>query len=547
MSTCFQEKENKAAFIARLAAAPVTRNPVFFVAAFIMLMLPDALFLILERGEFPLLQFAGGFLLCYILALPALVPYRAFREGYKYSVLFVALSLLAVNVYCACMYGETLNYLHVDTVAAIRASNPDEIREYLNTYVTAWTVLLLVASAVFLLFLFRVADIRLGHLKRLSNAVSFLLAAYLLFSVVITAVKYDEISELNMFVILEKADLPDLREHRQNPVLEIEGGAPNDVVLVIGESFSSGHSSLYGYGKCTNPLLGRLSDEGELKVYSGATSYATTTIPAIKSLMTAYRSEYSDSIEWYKCLTLIEVMSKAGYSTNWISNHSKRGICDNEVGLFAELCDRERFVGNKMSGMDRTTYDESLLPLLDECIKEGGERNFYVIQMLGSHPQFSSRYPGNYACFKAGDYSATHPELSEESRQLLAEYDNSVLYNDRVVHDIMMRFKESDAVVIYLSDHGLDVFESSSSYIGHARKNDGKSVKAARKIPFAIYTTAKFREMHPDCEERIKSAVGYEFVSDCLMYSIMDIAGVKSVNGVSYSDRSLFRKECSPL
>lgn len=541
MDTYYQGKENKTALVARLIAAPVTKNTVFFVAAFIMLMLPDALFLILVRVEFPLLQLAGGFLLCYLLSLPALVPYKVFREVYKYSVILAALLLLAVNVYCAAMYGETLNYLHVDTVAAIRASNPDEIREYLNTYVTPLTILPIAALAVFLLLLFRFADERLGCCKHPFNVVNYLLAAFLLVSVVATAVRHDEMSGLNMFVILEKADLPDLRDYRQNPVLEIEGDAPHDVVLVIGESFSREHSSLYGYGKCTNPLLGKLADAGELKVYGGATSYATTTIPSIKSLMTAYRSEYSDSIEWYKCLTLIEVMAKAGYSTNWISNHSKRGICDNEVGLFAEICDKERFVGNKMAGMDRTTYDESLLPLLDECMKDGGERNFYVIQMLGSHPQFSSRYPGNYAGFKADDYSAEHSALSEKSRRLLAEYDNSVLYNDRVVHDIMMRFKESDAVVIYLSDHGLDVFESSSSYIGHARKNDSESVEASRKIPFVIYTTAKFREMHPDCEARIKSAAGNDFVSDCLMYSIMDIVGIRSVNGISYSGRSLFR------
>ena len=528
----------KTVALLKKAAAPVAGNPAFFVLLFTMLFLPETLYLLCKLGEFPDLQLTSGVLLCYLLTLPLMIRNRVFRLVYEYLLMTLALMVLMMNLYMLYVYGEAVNYLHTDTVAALRASNPDEIREYLSTYITGGVVLAGIAIFAALLLLF-------SFLRRFSFASGLcsglVVVAFMSFSSIMTVVNWDRITALQIFWIFKEADLPDLNEYRQNPELVLSDDAPENIVLIVGESFSRSNSSLYGYGKSTNPMLESLAESGDLNVFGNVMSYTTTTIPSFKAMMMSYRDEYSDSIEWYECLTLIEVMQKAGYKAHWISNQSKRGICDNEVGLFAEMCDDEAFAGDKLSGMKRVTYDEELLPLIGNSVRNSGGKNFYIVHLMGSHSKFSSRYPAGYSRFSAADYADSHQQVSSANRQLLAEYDNSILYNDRVVHDIMMQFADKDAVVVYLSDHGIDVFYSSDDYIGHAIKGDSVSMQSSREIPFVVYTTETFRKGHPALQKKICRSLGNSMVTDWLMYTIIDLAGVETVNGVSYKERSLLK------
>ena len=144
----------KTVALLKKAAAPVAGNPAFFVLLFTMLFLPETLYLLCKRGEFPDLQLTSGVLLCYLLTLPLMIRNRVFRLVYEYLLMTLALMLLMTNLYMLYVYGEAVNYLHTDTVAALRASNSDEIREYLSTYITGGVVLAGIAIFAALLLLF---------------------------------------------------------------------------------------------------------------------------------------------------------------------------------------------------------------------------------------------------------------------------------------------------------------------------------------------------------------------------------------------------------
>ena len=257
--------------------------------------------------------------------------------------------------------------------------------------------------------------------------------------------------------------------------------------------------------------------------------------------MTSYTDEYADNINWYEYLTLIEIIHNAGYTTHWVSNQSKRGLYDNEVGRYAELCDVGLFVGDQNAGMSRKNYDEELFPLLDTLLCDNTDKRFVVVQMMGSHSAFKERYPTAFSKFSADDYAETYPQLSASNRQLLAEYDNSILYNDSVVYEIMQRFSDKEAIVFYFSDHGIDVFQSSNDYIGHAVAGNEESEFYGRQIPFMVYTTEKFKEKYPHIEEHMWQVVDTPYRTDSIMYTIIDVAGVETVNGLSYKEKSLFK------
>lgn len=522
----------------RRVCAPVLVSPAFFILVFLLFCALDA-YSIIQSGFFPLVIVVSGFLFCYLLILPcSFLPY-VIRKMYKAFLLVIGVIYFAINLGMLFLYRITINHNAArDMLSAILATNPDEMEEYLSTYISSEIVVYVLSAMTLLLIIFYA-------LNRVSFKMHFvprlLLFIFLLFSAIVSIYKYRQITDLNVIYLINTGRVPDLNDYRQNPMVVTGNSLPDNVVLIIGESFSKSHSSLYGYEKPTNPKLCKMQSDSLLKVFSDISCYAINTIPNVKAILTSYVNEYADSINWYECLTLIEVIKNAGYKTYWISNQSKRGMYDNEVGRFAELCDVEYFVGDKYAGMSRKNFDEELLPLVDLVNDGKDKKNFLIIQLMGSHSVFKQRYPAIFSKFSPVDYNTTHPQLLPENKQLLAEYDNSVLYNDSVVYEIMQRFADKEAVVFYFSDHALDIFESCDEYIGHARGYDENSVFYGKQIPFMVYTTKKFRNKYPFLEERVSAAVDMPYRTDSIMYTIMDVAGIETVDGVSYKAKSLFK------
>ena len=486
------------------------------------------------RSFVPLSKAMSGFFLCYLLAFPVVLFQPLFRSLYKTALLLFAGFFFLVDVCLLLLYDETFSTITKDAIAAVLATNPEETAEYINTYFTINNLLIVLAilSAVYVLFYnLRKICIKWNTIAKCALLMLLLLSAFK------SLRQFDNIKESNLFYFITK-ECPNLREYKQNPSVKCGDERVESIVLLVGESFSKFHSSLYGYEKETNPMLGKLADDSVLFIYEEATSACVSTIPSMKSIMMSYTNSMSDSIEWFRCLTLIEIMQKTGYKTYWFSNQSKTGLYDNEVGRFADLCDEQFFVGNKHVGLERSSFDEELLPVVKACLSDICSPKFIVIQLMGSHSEYNKRYPLAFSKFKEGDYIDAFFHLSPEKRQILAEYDNSVYYNDSVVSELMKTFECEDAFVLYFSDHGEDVYRSSDELVGHG---DVRFLDIVQHIPFMVYTSGLFREKHPELQRRIESAVNCPYRTDSIMYTIMDIAGVETVNGVSYKHKSLFK------
>ena len=273
-----------------------------------------------------------------------------------------------------------------------------------------------------------------------------------------------------------------------------------------------------------------------LFVYKEIKSASTGTFASIKCIMSTYKPEYKDSIEWYKCTTLPTTMQTAGYQTYWVSNQSKSGVFDTGVGRYADICMHQHFVGNKFAGINRKDKDEAIIDLLHPLLQDTINYNMYFIQLMGSHQNFKHRYPNTFDIFKKEDYQ-TFPEHQREN---LASYDNSILYNDSVVYEIMNLFHDKEAIIFYFSDHAIDVYESTDDFIGHARSTDPKSVEAGSRIPFMIYTSPLYQQNFPSEMEKIKQCTEQPFRTDDMIYTIMDIIGV-TFEGESLEGKSLFQ------
>ena len=443
-------------------------------------------------------------------------------------VLYVLIATYLIKIYGTAMIDEF--------VSIIYGTNYEEFKEFIATYFVKNSTLILI---VIIIFFIVCLDFILKRIKINRNNTRICIVVFiLLFSFFLTMRRSVYLCELFPGNIMKVINYDVKELVLTNPEIEyIEEVFPENVIIIIGESFSKSHSSLYGYEKETNPKLRGLQEDSLLTVYSKVSSPATHTIDCFKCIMSSYKPEYGNKVAWNECATLPEVLNSSGYTTNWVSSQSKYGVHDNIVTKYANLCSKSEFVGDKYLGGSKKDYDEGVIEVAKPLINSG-PKNVYFFHLIGSHFSFKMRYPSHFSKFKENDY--VHKPKNQ--RKWLAEYDNSILYNDSVVSEIINLFIDKDAVVLYFSDHAIDVFESTNDYVGHAIPNSDKSRKIASAIPFMIYTSPEFVRKFPKKVEMIRQSVNNEYRTDDLMYTVMDLIGIR-IKGETLKGKSLFQLE----
>ena len=214
----------------------------FFILHFILLGVPDIYSILVQHSLLPLFKASFAFFSCYILALPVVFLKERPRQFYKIVLLVFAGLFFFVDIYLLLLYNETFGTITKDAIAAVLATNPGEAVEYIYTYFTIGNMLIIsvILSAVLILF---------NYLRKLrikwNNIAKCAVLVLLLFSVFKFLSEIEKIKNTN-FVYLITKECPDLREYRQNPSVTGNESVEN-IVLLIGESFSKFHSSLYGY------------------------------------------------------------------------------------------------------------------------------------------------------------------------------------------------------------------------------------------------------------------------------------------------------------
>ena len=444
-------------------------------------------------------------------------------------IVFILTTLLSIlNLYCYHVYGCLLSN---DFIQIVAATNPDEAKEYFDTFIS-WEQVALFFSIIVLSI---VIAILLPKIQKVSWGKLWIVAGGMLLISICAIWRNSGIIQ-EEFVDKERwtfnfEEVVDLKNHPTHPQIEeCDSIHPSRIIIILGESFSLNHSSLYGYKRNTNPLLKKQVEDGNLFVYKQVTSPCSHTTAAFKYLLNTYQIGHEDGSPWYEHTNIIEVMKIAGYYTAWISNQSEKGMFDNLPSGHAQLCDEKIFLENEKKS-DRC--DGGLIG--KESAKTRG-KNVVFYHFMGQHEKFEERYPHDYEQFNGKDYE----EYPEHQRKILAAYDNATLYNDFVVNSIMDRYKEQDAVVFYFADHGLDLFDTDPNYFGHAKATE-ESQAQGKKIPFMIYVSPVFQELHPDKIEKMKSATNKAFCTDTFIYAVMDVAGYRFVNNNDVEKYSIFQ------
>lgn len=519
---------------------PFQRNLSFFLKLWALISVADIFFWSLHGNpRFGLYMGLHGLIYSYVITLIVGLFRGRFEKGLK--VLFYALGIIN-------LIGDTFAHyiMHSgftgDMVAVILGTNWNEGTEFMGTYLTPAVTGFLAATILSLpLIDFLVGEKRAWH-KTITRYSPILLGGIVLLSTLLVFARRSKnwetvfLHKIALFASYEKPE--DLEKYRTSPTLECGPDAAKNIVLIIGESLSKTHCSLYGYDKQTMPWLSGMAGDSLLFVFDSIKAPYIRTGGAFRRLMTDLAGAESKDDPWYRHLFLADAAKAAGYQTIWISNQSSAGIWDNEIATIAELFDSIHWIGAQGVGIQKNDLDEVLLSHVQSMAQDNGDRKtLYVIHLMGQHEAFFRRYSSSFAHFTPDDYA----DRPEGQRKLLSEYDNAVLYGDWVVSRLMDCFRENEAVVFFFPDHSLDLFDSDPTYAGHARDTEPVSVDAALNIPFFVFPTEKYRTRFPKRLESIKDARHRPFNTEDMFYTFLDLADARLAGGDAAADqKSLF-------
>ncbi len=312
-------------------------------------------------------------------------------------------------------------------------------------------------------------------------------------------------------------------------------GKSPEIVLIIGESFNKRHAQLYGYDKPNMPNQVRMEREGRLTKFEDVVSPWNLTSFVFKLFMTTYC--IGDKGEWCDYPLFCEIFRKAGYHVNFITNQfqtkAKQEVYDFSGGFFINNEELSKVQFDTRNNRLHV-FDEGLLrdydAIADSQKSQSITKRLHIFHLMGMHVNYRIRCPNRMKKWGVGEYP-NDSDIPIKRRKVLADYDNSVWYNDSVVNQIVERFKNDEAIIIYIPDHGEEVFGPGARHF-FGRMHDAMVNKRLAdeefRIPMWIYTTPMYAEKHPDVVEAIHEAAPKKYMTDALSHMLMGLAGIQT-------------------
>lgn len=281
---------------------------------------------------------------------------------------------------------------------------------------------------------------------------------------------------------------------------------PEVYVMVVGETARAHNFSLYGYPRNTNPLLSKTQG---IMAFPDATTQSNTTHKSVPMLLSAASAE--DFPRLFHEKGILAAFREAGFHTVFISNQLPN---HSFIDFLGEQADEHYFL-KKEDALQGNHYDEDLLQKLDEILPKADASSsahyhyrklFVVLHTYGSHFNYQERYPRSFAYFKPDSRSEAK---SENRRDLLNAYDNTIRYTDYILHGIIERLQKWEGIqtktdgvygqpisaMLYTSDHGENIFDDERCLFLHAAP---KASDYELHVPFIIWTSEGFSKQYPD-------------------------------------------------
>lgn len=225
----------------------------------------------------------------------------------------------------------------------------------------------------------------------------------------------------------------------------------DNIVVILGESLTPHHMSLFGYQKPTTSYLDTLKTDPRFYHTIGLSSGVSTDISVAFLLNMGYGDVGSlKAAKGEHCL--FKLAKRADFSTHFLSTQSSEQLRYIAPYLCSAYLDDYRSLESISPSTlnHQAAIDREILPKFDDLLN-AGDKKFIMLHQRGSHSPWALRFSPEAAKFK-----------SEGPDQRVTDYDNSVVEFDLFWKEFVtiLSKKKSKTLVIYLSDHGESLGEN---------------------------------------------------------------------------------------
>jgi glucan phosphoethanolaminetransferase (alkaline phosphatase superfamily) len=293
------------------------------------------------------------------------------------------------------------------------------------------------------------------------------------------------------------------------------------VVVVIGEALRPANMSINGYHRKTTPCIEQLGVISLDSIYSDFT-YTNRSIP---HLMT--RATTDNTAIAYTERSFIDVYKVAGYHTTTIANQD----AEKPYIYFIEEADTVI-----KSNQSKTVYnfdkwlDEDILPHYNRILNKNFKHQLVVIHTIGSHWWYNAHYSSEYEKFAPTMQSRIVSNC--DSIEIVNSYDNTVLYTDYIISEIIKPLLNKNAIMIYISDHGEALGENNMWL--HANESEIMHHTAA-----LVWMSDRYKSNNKTKHSFLLQKQHKKQKTDFVYHSVIDAANIKT--DVIDKELSIFR------
>jgi glucan phosphoethanolaminetransferase (alkaline phosphatase superfamily) len=285
------------------------------------------------------------------------------------------------------------------------------------------------------------------------------------------------------------------------------------IVLVIGESARADHFSINGYARQTSPGLQAATG---LVSFTNARSCSAATRVSVPCLLT--RATEKDLTATSGETSLISVFRRFNFDTAWISTNQIYGRHDTPITAIAKEAGTRVFRTN-IEDLRSETLDGALIEPFKDFLKKPESRKFIVLHQRGSHWHYHERYPVSFRKFTPTCEGDTPPYACAQER-LINGYDNSVLYTDHILTEVIHELSERNALLLFTSDHGQSLGEDGFYTHGSPERPE------QRHIPMVWWASKIFQQQHPEILPALASRRDLQVSHDHVFHSLLGCSGL---------------------
>ena len=302
------------------------------------------------------------------------------------------------------------------------------------------------------------------------------------------------------------------------------------VVFVLGESYIKRHAGSYGYSLPTDVRMQQEQKQGRLLFFSDVVSPYHTTCYVMKHLFCL--NSIAAGEKWYDYPIFTVLFKGAGYDVSYwdgqrmFDNKNQWKLADDAFFYNPVVDSLSYSVTNSRS----FTYDGELIQDYISQKVSNKPRKFIMFHLLAQHQSFKDRFPHTPAFerFKPADVPNRQPWMTPEKRQAVADYDNATLYNDSVMGMLFQHFRHDNAVLVYLSDHGEEVYDAHDNMGRRCNPADPASLRLQHEVPFVLWMSDTYRQRHPEVVARARAAQHRPYMTDNVGHLLLGLAGIRT-------------------